>query len=399
MREHIGVRLFGLLLLVATATAQAHDRDALRVMTQNLYIGADVTNIVNTADFTQLPAVVHQVFATVGASDFPARARAFAEQVKDARPDVIGLQEVSLIRVQEQSDFFQGNPQPATEVKADYLQIVLHALAARGLHYKVAGVVDDIDQELPAFGDLDGDGVPGLYDLRLTDRDVILVRSRIEVSNVTPYNYAASIYYPTPAGDITYTRGAIAVDAQVRGQSYRLVNTHLEVRYDDNVAVIQALQMQELLGMVRDETRRLVLMGDLNASPENTPDTYWGLPTPYQQAQLAGLSDIWLSGGKGDGYTCCHSELLNDLDEPQTQRIDYIFVKNAVDEMPFSQVGKARAYTFSEVTGNDTWYSDHDGVFARIRFTPERRHERHRDDEDGERGGHGHRHHQERQRR
>jgi len=398
MKENAAFRLLAVLLLVATATVQAHegDRRALRVMTQNMYIGADVTNIVNTTDINQLPLKVHQTFATVETSDFPVRARAFAEQVKDAHPDVIGLQEVSLIRVQEQSDFLQGNPQLATEVKADYLQIILDALAARGLHYKVAGLVSDIDQELPAFGDLNGSGIPQLYDIRLTDRDVILVRSRINVSNATSINYAASIYYPTPVGDVTYTRGAIAVDANIRGEDYRLVNTHLEVRYDDYVAVIQSLQMQELLGMLGSETRRVVLMGDFNNTLEEGPDTYLGLPTAYQQAGMAGFSDIWLSGGKGDGYTCCHSELLNNLDEPQTQRIDYLFVRNAADELPFSQVGKAKAYTFSEVTQNDTWYSDHDGVFARIRFEQDQGRHAGRDGDEHDAGRH--RHHDDRRR-
>lgn len=393
MRKSTAFRLLAVLLLLITATVQAHegDRRALRVMTQNMYIGADVSNIVNTTDINELPLKVHQTFATVDASDFPARARAFAEQVKDSHPDVIGLQEVSLIRVQEQSDFLIGNPQLATEVKTDYLQIILDALAARGLHYKVAGVVTDIDQELPALGDISGTGIPQLYDIRLTDRDVILVRSRIDVSNATPYNYLSSIYYPTPAGDITYIRGAIAVDANIRGEDYRLVNTHLEVRYNDYVAVIQSLQMQELMGLLGSETRRVVLMGDFNNTPEEGPDTYLGLPTAYQQAGIAGFSDIWLSGGKGDGYTCCHSELLNNLDEPQTQRIDYIFARNAADELPFSQVGKAKAYTFSEVTDNDTWYSDHDGVFARIRFVQDQRHHARHDEHDG-----GHRHHDDR---
>lgn len=385
MRPRIRYRILALCLLAFAATSQAHERDALKVMTQNLYIGADVTNIANAPDVNQIPLLVDEAFRKVLASDFPSRAASFADQVMDARPDVIGLQEVSLIRIQELGDFLQGNPTPATEVREDFLQIVLDALESRGLHYKLAGVSNEVDSELPAFGDLDGDGVPSLYDLRLTDRDVILVRKSVKVSNVTPYNYYTKIYYPTPLGNIDYTRGAIAVDAKVRGQSYHLVNTHLEVRYDDNIAVVQALQMQELLGMLGDDRKRLVLMGDMNTTPTDTPDTYLGIPTAYQQAVGFGLSDIWLSGGEGPGYTCCHSESLNNLDETQTQRIDYIFVRNAADELPFSQVGKARAYTFSEVTRNDTWYSDHDGVFAKIHFVPSRGHR--------ERGDEGEDHH------
>ena len=294
MRVRCRGLLVTLFLLVGAGLVQAHEagNDPIRVMTQNLYIGADVTRIIDTPDVNQIPLLVHQAFAQVAASDFASRAQAFAEQVKDARPDVIGLQEVSLIRIQEQSDFFQGNPQLATQVRADYLQTVLDALEEKGLHYKVAGVVTDIDQELPAYGDLNGTGTPSLYDLRLTDRDVILVRSRVDVSNVTPHNYTYNIYYTTPAGDITYTRGAIAVDADIRGETYRLVNTHLEVRYSDDVAIIQALQMQELLGLLAGETHPVVLMGDMNSSSGDTRDTLAGLPTPYQQAQPAGIFNL-----------------------------------------------------------------------------------------------------------
>lgn len=91
--------------ITAAAYADGFRNDPIRVMTQNLYIGADVTRIVDAA-YDQIPAVVHQTFAQLSASDFASRERTFAEQVKDARPDVIGLQEVSLIRIQKQSDFF-----------------------------------------------------------------------------------------------------------------------------------------------------------------------------------------------------------------------------------------------------------------------------------------------------
>ncbi|MBD3669760.1 MAG: endonuclease/exonuclease/phosphatase family protein [Gammaproteobacteria bacterium] len=391
------ISLAAVLLLLVTATAHA-DRGhngQLRVMTQNLYIGADVTSIIDTSNVAEIPVRVHDAFSKVDASNFESRAEAFVEQVRDARPDVIGLQEVSLIRVQEVSDFMLGNPVLAEEVHKDYLEIVMDELADEGLRYEIAGVVTNVDSELPAFGALEPGDSPSMYDLRLTDRDVILVRKGIDVSEVMPHNFTFNIYYSTPLGAITYTRGAIAIKAEIGDHSYRVINTHLEVRFDDEIAIMQAIQMQELLGLYAGEDLPMIVMGDLNSDPLDTPDTLVGMPTPYQQMLMSGFTDLWEVGGEGNGFTCCRSELLDNLDEPLLQRIDYIFVKDGSEDPVFSQSRKTKAYTFVEVTDEDRWYSDHDGVFAKIKLPrPERRrdHDKHDRENHREHKDHDHKH-------
>jgi hypothetical protein len=69
----------------------------------------------------------------VHATNFPERAQALAAGIAANQPDLVGLQEVSLIRSQVPPDF---SPIPnATTVEFDYLQILLDALAAHGLSY------------------------------------------------------------------------------------------------------------------------------------------------------------------------------------------------------------------------------------------------------------------------
>jgi len=359
----------GLLIVGAGQVhADGGEYDKLKVLTQNLYVGADVQRIVNAQTPEEIPLLVAQTFSIIDGTDFKSRARTFALQVKDNKPDVIGLQEVSLIRYQAQSDYFIGNPQMAEDVRHDYLSDVMDALAEQGLHYKVAGMVTNIDQELPAFGTIDGSNIPSLYDVRLTDHDVILVRDKVKVSEVTPYNYNINLIYPSIVGDIEYQRGAIGITARIRGEDYRIFNTHLEVRFNDQVAAIQAIQMQELLGLLAAENRATVVMGDLNSAPEHTADVVYGFPTPYQQMGMAGYTDAWDKGGRGNGLTCCRSELLNDFDLALTERIDYIYIRSAQGRDDFASAGKARAETLSDITDGGLWYSDHEGLYARIKL-------------------------------
>lgn len=384
----------GLLIIAAGQVhADGGEYDKLKVVTQNLYVGADVLRIVEAQTPEQIPLLVAQTFSIIDGSDFPSRAKSFALQVKDSKPDIIGLQEVALIRYQAQSDYFIGNPQMAQDVRHDFLADVLDALAEQGLRYKVAGIVTNVDQELPAFGTLDGSNIPSLYDVRLTDRDVILVREKIAVSEVTPYNFDINLIYPSIVGNIEYQRGAIGITARVRGEDYRIFNTHLEVRFNDEVAAIQAIQMQELLGLLATENRATVVMGDFNSAPEHTADVVYGFPTPYQQMGMAGYTDAWAKGGRGNGLTCCRSELLNDFDLALTERIDYIYIRSAQGSEPFAIAGKARAETLSDITDGGLWYSDHEGLYARFKFPglddddkhhrrAKHRHKRHRNGHD-----------------
>ena len=334
----------------------------IKAMTRNLYVGADIFRVFDAETPEELPIVITGILQTVFATDFPQRSDALADEILRHRPHLIGLQEVSLLRTQIPGDFLVGNPQPAEDVLFEYLDILLADLAERGVHYRVAAVVENADVELPFVADVVG-GVPVLGDVRLTDRDVILARRGVRTEDAVAQNYAASFQVPFGPSTIDFLRGWVAVDATVRGRTVRFVNTHLEVQ--GILPVIQQAQTQELLAALADEDHPIVLVGDFNSGPDDA------FPAPYAQLADAGFADVWLhrTGRRGGaGPTCCFTETLDDPDAELTSRIDLIWVRSPRAFPPRRPVGPVRARVVGDELGDRTpdglWPSDHAGVVA-----------------------------------
>ena len=70
----------------------------LEVMTQNLYVGADLFKILDPSQ--SIPVRVAEIFSDIQVTDFAQRAESIADLVAEHEPHLIGLQEVSLIRTQ-----------------------------------------------------------------------------------------------------------------------------------------------------------------------------------------------------------------------------------------------------------------------------------------------------------
>lgn len=136
----------------------------VKVMTRNLYFGADLTPLVGATSIPDLAVKAAQVFGIVQATDFPARAKALAFEIEKADPHLIGLQEVALWRTGAPG-VLDGPVTPATNVVYDFLTSLQSELASRGMQYSVVTAQAEFDAEVPsALG----------YDIRLTLRDVIL---------------------------------------------------------------------------------------------------------------------------------------------------------------------------------------------------------------------------------
>src|SRR5688500_11314824 len=102
----------------------------LPVMTRNRYLRADLDPVVaaaRTGNPNAVIAAVSEAWATIVGTDFPARANALADEIKESKPMLVGLQEVSLYRTGP-PDNFTSAPTPAEEVKYDYLKILLGEL-------------------------------------------------------------------------------------------------------------------------------------------------------------------------------------------------------------------------------------------------------------------------------
>ncbi|MCW9029959.1 MAG: endonuclease/exonuclease/phosphatase family protein [Gammaproteobacteria bacterium] len=350
-------------------------RGKIKVMTQNLYVGADLMHVVTAGSPEQVPVAVAQTLAMIKQTNFIERAESIADQIKEEKPDLIGLQEVSLIRLQSPSDYFIGNPQNAQDVLYDYLDILLAALERRDLHYTIVSTVNNADVEVPAVTGLDANGAPQFIDVRLSDRDVILARKGIKTSNPASANYQVNLLLPIAGGTIPFTRGYTAVDAKVQGITYRVVNTHLEVKGEGIVTAVQAMQAQELIGLLENETHPVVLLGDFNSSPADPIDPVSGIVPPYKQLGWAGYLDAWLQIDGGDeadkpGYTCCQAEDLKNALSQMNERIDYIFYRSDTTALAHKTdiTMDILGEEVKDKSPSGLWPSDHAGLYAELKF-------------------------------
>ena len=352
------------------------------VMTANLYLGADIFRIVEAAADTENPAAiplaVTEVFGIVQATNFPERAEAIADTVMTRRPDVIGLQEVSWYRTGP----YDGGVNAETTAY-DFLDILMNALAARGLDYRVAGVVTNADVEAPMFVSAQGD----LADLRLTDRDVILVRGNVHTGTPFAGNYSTNAGFDLGPSSVEFTRGYVMVPVSVKGRSYLFVNTHLETRLngENPLGILyQYAQSLELAGTVDFMNANVfgelpvVLVGDLNSDPYDVPVTVpEGYPIPfdvlyppYQVFAGAGYTDTWSvrKGRRDSGETCCHNELLDNPKENFHERIDHVLFRDSNESLVLGPVqSEVINDAQKDKTASDLWASDHGFVYTSIK--------------------------------
>jgi hypothetical protein len=130
------------------------DKQKVKIMTRNLYLGGDIFKMVDAAENNpaSIPFVVAEVFHTMLQTNFQARAEAIADEITNASPQVIGLQEVSTFYIQTPDDFLEGNPNPAKDVVIDFYTVLNDALEARGMYYDYSSVINsDVERDDSIF--------------------------------------------------------------------------------------------------------------------------------------------------------------------------------------------------------------------------------------------------------
>lgn len=402
MKRLLVIVLAGLLVLGVFSGPAGAD-STVKVWTQNLYIGADLTPVLAAENPGDFLIAATETLGQMAANLFPLRAQRLATEIALYEPDLIALQEVEDISVNG------THPGPPF---VDYLQSLRKALALRGQHYTVAAIVKNLDLTVPI--DLTGDGVPEL--VNVVDRDVILVREGInftplagdyttgglcgvpipnpayglpgfpEYLQSTPSeegcNYTIVATVPTPLpppapASIKIERGFVGIDATVRGKTYRFVNTHLEQRTltpeMPETAILQSLQAVELFGTLLSLTppdRRLILIGDFNSAREDV--AFGGIIPPYQiitnpNPPIIGFTDAWTKNPlallDSKGLTCCQDADLANRQSALYERIDLVFVRGSKFQ-PWALV----TTRVPLITPAPHWASDHGGVFAKLTF-------------------------------
>jgi endonuclease/exonuclease/phosphatase family metal-dependent hydrolase len=329
------------------------------IFQQNLYVGTEFTPLLaldptDPGYITNLLMAVAEVYQAIIASDFPKRAQALALEIAATQPDLVTLQEVSLLRTQVPGDLLMGGTSPASDVQLDYLAILLANLNQHGVHYTAVAIVTNLDMELPM-----PTGSPGVFaDVRLTDHDVILARvglppGQLRVSHPQAGNFQTAL--PLPGLGTSIPRGWCAVDVITRGRTFCFINAHLE---ENTAASIQAAQAQELLVGPANTTLPVILVGDLNSDANGNDGT-----TTYSLLTQT-FTDAWSEAHPRDpGLTWGHDPLLADPTVEFVWRLDLVLFRGS----QFQALGMWRMSPQFQTTP-PLWPSDHAGVLAHLRI-------------------------------
>ena len=377
-----------LLLFAATAGAQPRSEADIVVMTQNQYLGADLTPVVAAQTPQQFAQAVIGALQSIAANRLPDRALALAESIADRQPHLVGLQEVFAFAC---TPVQPGACAVFDAAFNDHLAETTTALQVLGADYYVAAVVQNLAiPGLPVY--LDADAVPEML-VSVIDRDVILARSDVVATPVDFFcprpsvdgcNFVNVAEADTLAGTIRIERGFVGVDAEIGGASYRFVNTHLEVQFpspEPTSQALQALQATELNTALAatPAARELIVVGDINSS-ENDPvvgPPIFGFPLhpPYLQLVdgraffgsqvFAPLVDVWhLRPGSPPGFTCCELADLSNVVSRHDERIDVIFTRSTPTRVKANVIDAET----TDKTAAGLWPSDHASVVAELVF-------------------------------
>lgn len=335
--------------LIASSPDRGNDRP-VKVMTRNLYLGADLLPVASATSLSDLMVRVAQVFGKVQATDFPARAKVLAREIQDADPDLIGLQEVALWRIGAPG-VLDGPVTPATTIVYDFLANLQSELSNLGISYSVVQVQSELDAEVPSsLG----------FDVRITQRNVILAKAglppdEMTLSNANSAIYATNFSIPTVIGPFVNIRGWTSVDATINKRTFRFINTHLE----SFSAFHRLAQSNELLSGPANTTLPVVLVGDLNSHPAES-----GSFLAYANLISAGFVDTWAQANPSDpGFTCCNAEDLLNPNPTLVRRIDHVLTRSGVSVVRSQITGIDQ----DRRTASGLWSSDHAGVVTTLR--------------------------------
>ena len=379
--------LVALVALFACGTALAGSKADIVVMTQNQYLGAELTPIIAAEDPAAANAAMIAALTTLSNNNYPERVTALAESIRDKQPHLVALQEMyAFTCIDPLGTGYCGLFPNAFN---DHLAETMSAL---GDDYEVAAVVQNLTLAPPVLPIL---GIPLYLDpvnpvfIQVIDRDVILARADVDTTIIDfdcgPESSEDGCNYvnvaPASVGpfDFNIERGFVGVDATIDDVDYRFINTHLEVKMlGDSLesTFLQPAQASELWGAILgtfDPSKRLILAGDFNSSPVDVSPV--GVVTAYQQFTNGltifgdelpfSLTDIWpLRPGNPDGFTCCELADLSNAPSQHYERVDNVFTLPAPSKVKANVLDAE----VEDKTLSGLWPSDHASVSAELTY-------------------------------
>lgn len=335
---------------------QYADLPKLKIMTRNLALGASVQSLMDITALSVAMAALESLLNVVTTSDIQTRVKAIATEIQTLDPDVIGLQEVIMIRQQSPGDFFDTlatNTLNSEIIVIDFLTELMDALTEKNLHYQVVtnGIGYGVDIEAPGQE----------RDLRLTDRDILLVKEGLTWENEKSVTYNQNLKNDFTMGpsvfSIIASRSFSKITLNWESQKIDIYTTHLEV--PSNGSDIQKQQAKELISDLSGE-HPAIFLGDFNAPP--------GSET-YKFIVDQSLTDTWVVLSKPETSTCCFN-LTNETQLFKT-RIDHVFFKSTEQVTLIAIAATVTQQNKDEMVqrttdSSYTWASDHAGLLTQF---------------------------------
>ena len=365
-RVAIVLSAIAVLVLALPVAAEAAKADKqVTVMTRNVFLGADLSPALGAGSVPEAIDAAGVIVNEVDTTNFPERARPLAREIAVSEPDLVGLQEVALWRQQIPSDLPPSlGGTPATDVRYDFLALLMQELEALNAEYRVVEIQEEFDEELPA--DLDGSDVTGGLagadlDGRLTMRDVILAKDDSTVSTgETDGAHFTTLFRPRIAGifEIPVERGWVSTEVTVGDKSigFRFVNTHLEAFGEDTIREAQAKELFAPGGPL-DTDEQVILVGDLNSGTEARHNIHGTDQLAFQALLGFGMTD------NGAIQSCCYSDLF-DPTQVFDHTVDHVLTKPGLKTENAFVTGDDPA----ERTPSGLWPSDHGGVVSTLKL-------------------------------
>ncbi|RJX44438.1 hypothetical protein DM826_02130 [Halonotius aquaticus] len=326
----------------AAATSPA---STVTVMTRNAYLGVDLSNLLQAGSNLEFYARIGRFLNDFDPTIYAARAEAIAAEIESQQADIVGLQEAGQLRTKRPGE---------TDDEAlafNFLTRIVSALEDRDLSYRVAA--DTVTTDIELSGELSD----GEVTLDLADRDALLVREGVEVTETVAdtFDETITVKIPTNSGDVTLHRGYCTANIRVGGVDLTVSTTHLE----STAMEPRRRQAEELLTILPSD-RPVILCGDFNSGPRAETETY-GLLTETLNDPYAALRP------DANGSTCCQAADLQNDDSQLDRRIDGTLYRGDLHPTAIGRVGHRpddRITIQSDGEMVRLWPSDHAGVVA-----------------------------------
>ena len=361
----------------------------IKVMSRNLYLGADVG--VALAKIPDMPAAAQFMWDQVQKTDFSKRKKILADQIRTESPDVIGIQEATIWYCKAhfwsgKVEVFNFTQELLAELGGEYVIAEKSGIQANNPGYSIGPIpfltkVNDPKTFQKLFGQNDAD-----CGFQIGDA-LVIKKSLAQYVNQVGNSEYKDVYKVVPTLMEIY-RGYSWADITMQGANVRFVTTHLESLWDENKIPKAADQARQLVSDLKKTKSPIVVIGDFNSDPRDprpidAPNpgeqpvasencsTGATLCNAYKVMRGAGYTDVGPDASDPTAFTWGMNALLTGPDSKRaiaatemgnrfgfTDRLDYIFVKNGMKVLTSKVIGQRAPYG-----------TDHAGIVTELDVT------------------------------